>query len=392
MKIACVTSYDATNVNGYGVRAYYMIQALKNIVETIEHIGPLENPEKYSLISLLLSAKMRFYYKLLKRHYSYDKDSLLLKEYAKQISKKLSSINADIVLSPLSPSSQPIAYLECDQPIVIWTDATFAAAVDFYPELSSSCLCEETLRDGIANERAALSRCSLAIYSSEWAAQTALENYQINPSKVKVVPFGANIDCNRELNDIKIMVESRPSNKCKLLFLGAGWDRKGGDIAVRVAQELNKTGLGTELTIVGCNPPSTNEPLPSFVRFLGYINKSTKEGSDRMDRILSESHFLILPTRADCTPNVFPEANSFGVPCITTNVGGIATMVRDNVNGQTFSKDAIITEYCEYISDLFSDYTQYKKLAISAFNEYQTRLNWSVNAQTVKKLMMELIF
>ncbi|NWF57767.1 MAG: glycosyltransferase family 4 protein [Fischerella sp.] len=389
MKIACVTSHDATTPDGYGVRTYYMTQALKDQCESMEYIGPFSVPKIHSL---LFKTKTRFYNKFSKRRYSYNRDQLLLKEYARQISKKLSGINVDIVFSPVSFASQPIAYLESNLPIVIWTDATFAAALDFYPTLNSNDICKETIRDSIANERNALSRCSLVIYSSEWAAQTALENYQIHPSKVRVVPFGANIHCNRELNDIKTIVELRPSNKCKLLFLGADWYRKGGDIAVQVTKTLNEAGLDTELTVVGCDPLITDEPLPSFVRFLGYISKSTKEGSDKMDKLLSESHFLILPTRADCTPNVIPEANSFGIPCITTNIGGIPTMVRDSVNGKTFSKDVNIEEYCKYIFNLFSDYTQYKKLALSAFNEYQTRLNWSVNTQAVKKLMSELIY
>lgn len=391
MKIDYVTSYDATNANGYGVRAYYMIQAFKKIVDSINLIGPLPNPEQYLLLSLVLRAKLHFYAKVFKKDYHYSRDSLLLKKYAQQISRKLSSTKADIVLSPVSPASQPVAYLDCKQPIVIWTDATFAGAIDFYPGLDSSRLCQETLRDGLANERAALNRCSLVIYSSEWAAQAALEHYQIHPSKVRVVPFGANINCDRELNDIKTILETRSSHTCKLLFVGEDWHRKGGDIAIRIAEKLNRSGLNTELTIVGCNSSSIDEPLPSFVKFWGYISKSTQEGADKLDKLFSESHFLILPTRADCTPNSIPEANSFGIPCITTNVGGIPTMVSNNLNGQVFSKNASINEYCSYILDLFSDNNNYKRLAMSAFNEYQTRFNWEINTQTVKKLMMELI-
>lgn len=391
MKIACVTNYDAASADGYGVRAYYMLQALRNIVESIELIGPLTDSVQNAFLSSVLQAKMRFYRRLLNKNYSCSRDSLLLKEYARQISEKLSGTDTDIVFSPISPDSQPVAYLDCKQPIVIWTDTTFAAAIDFYPGLERDRLCQETLRDGLANERAALSQCSLAIYSSEWAAHTALKHYHLDPAKVRVVPFGANIVCTRALDDIQAIVDAKSRAQCKLLFLGEDWYRKGGDVAVLITQELNRLGLPTELTIVGCEPPMDSEPLPNFVKFLGYISKSTKEGSDKIDRLFSEAHLLLLPTRADCTPHVIPEANSFGLPCITTNVGGIPTMVRDQVNGRAFLRDASIDEYCQYISDLFDDYAQYRQLAISAFNEYQTCLNWSVNTQTVKTLMMELL-
>lgn len=71
-------------------------------------------------------------------------------------------------------------------------------------------------------------------------------------------------------------------------------------------------------------------------------------------------------------------------------MGGIPTAIKNDLNGRTFSIDASIEDYCTYVSDLFSNYDQYKQLALASFNEYQSRLNWSVSTQTVKKLIMEL--
>jgi glycosyltransferase involved in cell wall biosynthesis len=260
--------------------------------------------------------------------------------------------------------------------------------INFYPIFSN--LSQESIRNGNKMEKLALEKCRLAIYSSDWAAQTAIENYQINHSKVKVVPFGANIECNRSLDDIKALVDLRPTNQCNLLFLGVDWFRKGGDIALEVAKELNKQGLNTKLTVIGCQP-ITNKPLPNFVKPLGFVSETTQEGIQLINKLLSESHFLILPSIADCTPMVFGEANSFGVPCLATDVGGITTVIKKNLNGRTFSRHDSILDYCTYISNLFSDYSQYKRLALSSFNEYQSRLNWSVAGQTVKNLIIELI-
>jgi hypothetical protein len=124
----------------------------------------------------------------------------------------------DIVFSPMSPGSQPVAYLECAQPIVIWTDATWAAVIDFYPEFNN--LCKSTIKHGIANERAALHRCGLAVYSSEWAARSAIETYRIDPRKVHVVPFGANMRCVRRQDNIKATVALRSRDICNLLYFG----------------------------------------------------------------------------------------------------------------------------------------------------------------------------
>jgi glycosyltransferase involved in cell wall biosynthesis len=173
-----------------------------------------------------------------------------------------------------------------------------------------------------------------------------------------------------------------------LLFVGTNWYNKGGFIAVQVAAKLNNAGLDTELSVVGCRPP---EPLPSFVKIYGYINKSTKEASRKMDALFSESHFLILPTRRDCTPNVIPEANSFGVPCVTSDVGGIPTMVKDEVNGRAFPKDACAEDYSRYILQLFQSKAQYRTLALSAFTEYETRFDWAINTHLVRNFLHELV-
>jgi glycosyltransferase involved in cell wall biosynthesis len=381
VKIAYVTNFDSRDIKAWSGTVYFIAKSLENQSISLERIGSLK--ENYSI---LFKSKQFFYQYLRGKNYFRHREPTILKGYAQQISSKLSGIDANIVFSP---STIPIAHLECQQPIVFWTDANFAAMVNYYPGQFSN-LCQESIEQGNAMEQAVLTRCQLAIYSSDWAAQTAIENYRVEPSKVKVVPYGANIDCYRNLEDIKTIIESRSVDRCKLLFLGADWQRKGGDMAIAVTKQLNQAGLKTELVVVGCQPV-TEEPLPNFIKPLGFISKSTEAGKEKINKLFAESHFLILPAKAECAAVVFSEANSFGVPCISTNTGGIPTIIKENLNGKTFPVNAKISEYCQYISDLMENYHEYRNLALSSFQEYQSRLNWSVAGQTVKKLMMELI-
>jgi glycosyltransferase involved in cell wall biosynthesis len=381
MKIAYVTTYDAQSLGCKTWRSgHYIGKKLQQQGISVEYIGSLK--EKYSS---LFRAKTYLYRLLLNKRYLRDREPVIVKDYAKQVSRRLAESDADLVMSP---GIVPIAYLECIQPIVFWTDATFAGMLDFFPEFSD--LCEETVRKGNSIEQAALDRCRMAIFSSQWAAQTAIDNYRIDLSKIKVVPFGANIEGNRTDDDIKAIVHSRPSHPCKLLFVGVDWYRKGGDKAVKIAEELNKRGLETEVTVVGCQPP-LEIPMPDFVHSLGYIDTSTTQGLGKMSALYGQSHFLILPTRADCAPNVLREANSFGVPGLSTNIAGIPMTIRDGCNGKVFSKDANYKEYCDYVSNLMLNYARYKKLALSSFQEYEQRLNWSVAVQAVEKMLIDII-
>lgn len=380
MNITYVTSYDARDVKSWSGTYFYMSQSLKNISNQLEYVGPLKTKASSEL---MFRSKQLLYKLLLNSSYIRDADIFTLKDFARQTIAKLTTFNSDIVFSPVTYT---LAYLECKQPMVLWADATFAGLLDYYPFHSK--LCKESIQNGIAMEQSVFDRCKLAIFSSKWAARTATENYRIDEAKVKVVPYGANIQCDRSLDDIKAIVSSRPSDKCKLLFLGVKWFRKGGDIALEVAKELNKAGLYTELTVVGCQP-IVDGPLPSFVNSLGFISKSTEEGRKQIAHLLAEAHFLILPSRAETYGIVLCEANSFGTPCLSVNTGGIPTIIRDALNGRLFSSDASVVEYCEYILELFSNYSRYKDLAHSSFYEYQSRLNWSVATQTVKQLLME---
>jgi glycosyltransferase involved in cell wall biosynthesis len=377
MKIAYAATYDPLNVRNWSGLGYYIAKSLADQSASIEYIGPLTEYRSY-----LYKGKQLAYELVGKRHLR-DREPSILENYAEQVAEKLRSISANVVFSP---GTIPISYLECSEPIAFWTDATFAGMIDFYPEWSN--LSKESIENGHQMEHSALSRCRLALYSSEWAAQTAIDNYQVDSSKVKVVPFGANIEHNRTLEDVKKSVTVRPSNSCNLLFLGVDWQRKGGEVALRVAKELNRQGLKTELTVAGCEP-EIDGPIPDFLNVYGFISKSTASGKKQVNELIAGSHFLILPSKAECFGLALCEANAFGVPCLTTAVGGIPTIIKNDINGRAFSERDEPSKYCEYILSLMSDYPKYRQLAYSSFNEYKTRLNWNVAGRTVDGLLRE---
>jgi glycosyltransferase involved in cell wall biosynthesis len=385
MKLAYATTYNSRDLKefyNWAGLGYYIAESLKHQSIALDYLGPLEDQIAIKGICKL----KRHYHQIFEgKNYLKALDPLILQNYANQVARKLSHIPADIVFSATISST---AYLDCRQPIVFWADATFANLLDSYPVYQN--LCQETIEHGHQMERVALQKSALAIFASDWAAQTAINVYQADPSKVKVIPFGANLDNQMTFDDIKAAIESRPSGKCKLLFIGYDWVRKGGDIAVKLTKALNSAGLPTELTVVGCSP-AIEDSAASFVKIVGMVSKSTAAGRSLINQLISESHFLILPSQAECYGIVFCEANSFGVPCIATNVGGIPTIIRDDLNGKTFDREADVTAYCEYIINIFANYSEYKKLALSSFNEYQFRLNWSVAGRTARDLLETLM-
>ncbi len=378
MKMAYVTTYDSADVHAWSGLGNYALRSLQNSGFKTEAVGKLSASKVTQGVSII---KKIYYTKFRAKKYLRDREPALLKGYSAQVDRVLASIDCDVVFSP---GTLPIAYMQTKKPIVFWTDATFAGMVDYYPDFSN--LCAETIIRGNHIEQMALSKSRLAIYSSEWAANTAIEYYQIDPKKVKVVPFGANIECRRTLSDISRMAEGKNFDVCKLLFLGVDWLRKGGGQALAVAELLNQRGVKTELHIVGCNAP---RGLPSFVKNHGFISKRSPAGLKALDRLFSESHFLILPSLADCVPVVFAEASSFGLPSLSTNVGGVSSAIQEGKNGWTFPLGASPGLYCDKIAGLMSCRESYRAMALTTFTEYTEKLNWQTASKRVAALIRE---
>jgi len=121
----------------------------------------------------------------------------------------------------------------------------------------------------------------------------------------------------------------------------------------------------------------------------GFISKKTEEGRKHLEQLFSDSHFLILPSQAECFGVVFAEASSFGLPSLATKVGGIPTAIQDGKNGWTFHIDETPEKYCDYIERFMISKDDYRGLALTCFQEYSERLNWHSVGTKVYDLMQE---
>src|SRR5208337_1180656 len=166
-----------------------------------------------SVWELVFLVKTVLYRKVLKKPCARHYQLTVLRSYARQIEDRLDQIKPDVIFTPDATS---ISYVQTDIPIVFWTDSTFAGVADFYPQLTN--LSAADIRRGNLVEQQAISNCRLAIYCSAWAAQTAIDYYDVDRRKIKVVPFGANVDCNRNIEDIRRIIADRDPAVCKLLF------------------------------------------------------------------------------------------------------------------------------------------------------------------------------
>jgi len=168
------------------------------------------------------------------------------------------------------------------------------------------------------------------------------------------------------------------------------WERKGGATTMKVAEMLNKNNIPVRLTIIGCETPKYVAESP-LTETHGFIDKSSVKGRSTINACLARAHFLTVPSLAECFGIVYAEANSFGVPGIGRQTGGVGEVIKNGVNGMTFHIDAPIESYCAFIEGYFKDQSKYRDLALSSFNEYETRLNWNSAGEKVRSHFKTLL-
>jgi Glycosyltransferase len=239
-------------------------------------------------------------------------------------------------------------------------------------------------------EKRALANVDLAFYSSSWAAEAAVRAYGIPESKVRVIPFGANLDSEEAPADVARYIQAKSRSSCNLLFVGVDWKRKGLDVALETAAYLNQQGYPAKLHVVGAKDldPST---LPDYVVFHGFLSKDQPEESARLKQLYETAHFLIVPSRAEAFGIVYSEASSYGVPSLSFASGGITTAIKNGENGQTFSLNADGTAFGEYVLKMMNDPAAYEALAANSFRRYQAELNWTVAGRFLIKSISQFI-
>ena len=374
-RIAYVTTYDERDLHAWSGVVHTIAGCLVNAGFELDMIGMSEP-------ATLRTKAMKLAWRAVGARLLRDREPLVTKGFAAQAMRRLKSVDHDLIFSP---GTIAIAHLKTPKPIVYWTDSTFDGMVDYYPAFTG--LSRRTLRNGHALEQSALDRCSLALFPSQWAVNSAIENYHVDPSKLHVVPFGSNVADPPSHDEVLTAIDLREPELCQLLWVGAEWERKGGEVAFATAEAMNRAGVRTDLQVIGARPP---RPLPSFVKVHGFVSRHDPAGRRQLADLYTRAHFALGPSDAETFGVAFADACCYGVPVLAADTGGVGDNVRDGVNGRLFPQGASGQACARMALDILKDPNEYRRLASGARNEYETRLNWGSAGALVRQLITEL--
>ncbi|MEW6493664.1 MAG: glycosyl transferase, partial [Cyanobacteriota bacterium] len=133
------------------------------------------------------------------------------KKFAEIAQRKLAQTPCDVIFAPVAAAE--LTFFETDIPIIYLSDATFKLYSQYY-----SLNLDQQETEGSENrEIIANAKASKIIFSSQWAANSAIADYGVDVDKIAVFPFGANLDAPPAAKEVFLQ---RNASSCRLLFVG----------------------------------------------------------------------------------------------------------------------------------------------------------------------------
>lgn len=151
--------------------------------------------------------------------------------------------------------------------------------------------------------------------ASEWAARSLADDHGIDPTIVKVVGYGRNLDVTPP--------PGRDWSTPTFLFIGAEWKRKNGDAVVRAFTRLRREVPAAELHVEGNHPPLDVDGVHAY----GRLDFERDRG--RLEELFRQATCFVVPSLLESFGIVYVEAAAAGLPSIGTANGGTATSIGD---------------------------------------------------------------
>lgn len=373
LHVVLLSSSDPLDVHSFSGSIYYMARALKSEFPQMEIVRLSRQAWFQPLQRLVLRISGGradpYYWRPLNRWFA----TRLAKRWKGQRVVVVGVVNAALV-----------GELAASVAVVNVSDSTFELMRTEHEVFWS--LDERTAAMAEEGELNSILRSVHNSFSSRWAASSAISHYGARPQDVSVISWGCNFDT---IPVSEVRFGTAMKEECRLLFIGGEWARKGGDVVCAAADILVGKGTPVRVDVVGAPPPKELPPR-AWLHYHGYLSKADKDQVRLLRSLMRDADLLFLPTRRDCTPMVFAEANAYGTPALTRDVGGVVDVVRDGANGIVLPEHAEPAQFAAVIESLWSDANRYARLRASARHEYESRLNWGVWAQGIAQLVENL--
>jgi glycosyltransferase involved in cell wall biosynthesis len=156
---------------------------------------------------------------------------------------------------------------------------------------------------------------------AEWTKRGLVEQYDVPPEKVTVIPPGVDLRKWVARTD-----RAEADNKrMHVLFVGGDLARKGGVTLIDAVRRLRAAGVAIELDLVTRDEVEAEPGIR--------VHHGLGPNSPGLIELYQRADVFCLPTLGDCLPMVLSEAGAVGLPLVSADVGAISEIVRPDRTG-----------------------------------------------------------
>ena len=238
--------------------------------------------------------------------------------------------------------------------------------------------------DILLRERNAYKAAGSIFCMCQWAADSVVRDYKIDPKKVHVIVGGPNLDENILKKENHLLCPKEPNHKDPLIigFLGKDWERKGGKFTYELVKNLNSLGMNTILRVIGVNRKDI--PKSPFIQNVGYIDKN--KDFNKFLKEISSWHFSALFSYSEGSPRSNLESLKLGVPILSHNIGGISSTFIKNYYGNLFDPFPTTKEVCDWIISEIKPYDNYQ-IKRNLLKNISTQINWEKELLKMRSIL-----
>ena len=365
MKILYIT--NLTLENAYSGTAKHIRDGFKNNgLKVIECVVPLPEIK-------LVKLKKSFLSRIFKKIYIYKRDNQVIKLHMKNIRSKIQNLTYDIIFSHYEWN---LIDLRVDKPIFCWPDNFITDFINFY----SSPWSNISINNALKQTKRYYQNTTATIYSSEWAFNSAKSKTWVQ-TPIHFVRYGSNFSPKNISNKDLISLKSKSNIKLQLLWIGTDPVRKGLNKTIRIVEKLNKSGIKSQLNIIGIAGSNTEN-----IKYFGKLAKNFEDDLKLFRNVMIESDLFLFFTNADSTPMVIGEALSYGIPVLANNVGGIPSLLNERC-GKLFHIGSSDEEILNWISDYRFDDSKKVKMIKASIQFSQEYFNWDKSIDHVIEII-----
>jgi glycosyltransferase involved in cell wall biosynthesis len=293
---------------------------------------------------------------------------------SRTVSERAAAMDVDVVFGCFV--SWHLCRYDAPTPVVYYTDATTRIINTTYPAFVRRGRGFKEACDEI--EGAALQRAHTALFASEFARRSAVDDFGLPANRSAVVPLGATV---LPAGPEEIDPEPPPARTVRLCIVAADPVRKRLDLVIEATEALAAEGWDARLTYIG--PPTPRAKRSPVVECAGRLRLSSDTDRATHRAILSSSHLLVLPSLAEAFGIAPAEAAHFGRPSVVSAAGGLPTVVQHGRTGIVMPMASSAADYAREIARLCSDADAYRAMSAAALDRARGALTWDRCADAI---------